>query len=131
MYLAVLNAASATEQRAKVAVRLPCWIPDSELWPAMGRTDVDELARSTGRERRHLEAEDSVALTCSELEPTIQGLASSRKAPETTKLYQLLATIGIERWDQRPGGLAKALGKHPDGISRWDPRGCREEVTGR
>ena len=46
-------------------------------------------------------------------------LRSRRKDRETTRLRELVAAVGIERWGQSAGALGRALGKHPDMISRW------------
>jgi len=48
----------------------------------------------------------------------------SRKDPETTRLHQLVTTLGIERWRQRAGALGGALWKHPDVVSRWARMGA-------
>ena len=42
-----------------------------------------------------------------------------RKDQATTRLRELVAAGGIERWGQRPGELGRVLGKHPDMVSRW------------
>jgi len=55
---------------------------------------------------------------------SVNALASSRKDPETIRLHQLVATVGIERWDQRAAVLGGLLGKHPDVVSRWARTGA-------
>ena len=123
-YLRRMNAALAAEEREEVSERLPWWTPERELRPVTGRSYVDELGRSTGRERRLLQAAEFVELACTVLGVTVSAIASSRKDPETTRLHQLVATVGIERWGQRAGDLGGLLGKHPDVVSRWARRGA-------
>jgi len=125
-YLRKLNAALAAEERTEVSERLPWWTPERELRPGIGRAYVDELGRSTGRERRLLEAEEFVELACAELGTTIDVLASSRKDQKTTRLHQRVATLGSEQWDQRAALLGGLLGKHPDVVSRWARTGAEK-----
>jgi hypothetical protein len=40
-----------------------------------------------------------------------------------------VATLGIERWEQRAGSLGEALGKHPDVVSRWGRSGAERRST--
>ena len=124
MYLKRMNAALAAEERAEVSERLPWWTPERELRPTTDRAYVDELGRSTGRERRLLEAADFLELACTALGASINALACSRKDPETRRLHQLIATVGIERWGQRAAALGGLLGKHPDVVSRWARTGA-------
>jgi len=127
-YLKRINAALAAEERMEVSERLPWWTPERELKPATGRAYVDELGRSTGRERRLLEAAEFIELACSALGASVNSLASSRKDPETTRLHQLVATVGIERWGQRASALGGSLGKHPDVVSRWARTGAQRRL---
>jgi hypothetical protein len=45
--------------------------------------------------------------------------ASRRQDSETGRLRRLIASCGIERWDQRAAELAAVLRKHPVVVSRW------------
>ena len=45
------------------------------------------------------------------------------------KLRQIVAALGIERWEQRAGCLGEALGKHPDVVSRWARSGAERKST--
>jgi hypothetical protein len=56
-------------------------------------------------------------------------LAGNLKDRQTTKLRQVVATLGIERWEQRAGSLGGALGKHPDVVSRWARSGAERRST--
>ena len=126
MYLKRMNAALSVEERTEVSERLPWWTPERELKPTTGRAYVDELGRSTGLERRLLEPGEFIELACTTLGICVNSLASSRKDPETTRLHQLVATVGIERWSQCAAGLGGLLGKHPDVVSRWARTGAEK-----
>jgi hypothetical protein len=123
-YLRRINAALAAEEKAEVSERLPWWTPERELRPSTGRAFVDELGRSTGRERRQIEPAEFIELSCAAFGISVNALASSRKDPETIRLHQLVATVGIERWGQRAAVLGGLLGKHPDVVSRWARTGA-------
>jgi putative transposase len=127
-YLKRLNAALADEDRPEVSERLPWWTAERELRPRSGRAYVDELGRSTGRERRPMEADDFIESVGACLGVTIEVIASSRKDPETNRLHQLVATLGIERWNQKAGKLGALLGRHPDVISRWVRTGANRRL---
>ena len=127
-YLKRLNAALADEERPEVSERLPWWTAEKELMPTSGRAYVDELGRSTGRERRSMEAAGFLESVSACLGVAIDALASSRKDPATNRLHQLVATVGIERWNQKAGKLGALLGKHPDVISRWVRTGADKRL---
>ena len=55
---------------------------------------------------------------CEEWHPR-RILASSKKDRETTRLRLLIASVGIERWEQRASVLGPLMRKHPDTFSRW------------
>ncbi len=48
-----------------------------------------------------------------------RDVASRRQDREAGTLRRLIASCGIERWDQRAGELATVLRKHPVVVSRW------------
>jgi hypothetical protein len=128
-YLKRLNAALAEEERAEVSERLPWWTPERDLNPASGRAFVDELGRSTGLEREILDAADFVELACSGLGIVTESLSGNLKDRKTMTLRQLVATVGIERWNQRAGKLGGILGKHPDVVSRWARAGAERRSS--
>ena len=128
-YLKRMNAALAAEERREISERLPWWKPDRELKPSEDRAYVDLLGRSTGLERRHLEVEDFVALACAGLGISINSLSGPHKDRAITRLRQLVATVGIERWGQRAGRIGGVLGKHPDVVSRWARAGAVRRST--
>lgn len=55
-------------------------------------------------------------------------LTSHRKDRATTRLRELVAAVGIERWGQRAGELGRVLRKHPDMVSRWARMAARRRV---
>ena len=128
-YLKRLNAALADEERSDVSERLPWWKPERELKPATGRAHVDVLGRSTGLERRPLEAGEFVELACAGLGIATDSLSGPYKDRKTTRMRRLVATVGIERWSQRAGELGGVLGKHPDVVSRWARAGAERKTT--
>jgi hypothetical protein len=128
-YLKRLNAALAEEERAEVAERMPWWTAERELKPAVGRAYVDALGRSTGLERERLDAAEFVELACTGLGIAMESLTGRIKDRKTTTLRQLVATVGIERWDQQAGRLGSILGKHPDVVSRWARAGAERRSS--
>ncbi len=126
-YLKRLNGALAAEARTEVSERLPWWRPERDLKPADGRVHVDGLGRSTGLERREFDTREFVELACAGLKISIEALACARQDRESTRLRQIVATLGIERWGQRAGKLGAVLGKHPDVISRWARKGAERK----
>jgi putative transposase len=128
-YLKRLNAALADEERSEVSERLPWWKPERELKPATGRAHVDVLGRSTGLERRPLEAGEFVELACAGLGIATDSLSGPYKDRKTTRMRRLVATVGIERWSQRAGELGGVLGKHPDVDSRGARAGAERKTT--
>jgi predicted membrane GTPase involved in stress response len=53
------------------------------------------------------------------LQSDSRDVASRRQDSETGRLRRLIASCGIERWDQRAGELATVLRKHWVVVSRW------------
>lgn len=118
-YVKRLEAAIETDSGSPTRLKLPWWSRDRELEPEEGRPYVDLQGRSTGPERLRLDAETFVDAACQALGIERAVLTSRRKDQATTRLRELVAAVGIERWGQRPGELGRVLGKHPDMVSRW------------
>lgn len=87
---------------------------------------VDELGRSTGLERPTLDAVGYLEGVCSILKVDPERLASSRRDRETAALRKLVAAVGIERWGQRAGEIARLLDKHTVAVSGWVSGAARE-----
>jgi REP element-mobilizing transposase RayT len=128
-YLKRMNAALAGEERSEVSERPPWWKPDRELNPTEGRAYVDVLGRSTGLERRPLEAGEFIESACRALAVSPEALTGPYKDRTTTRLRQLVATVGIERWGQRAGKIGDVLVKHPDVVSRWARAGAEKKSS--
>jgi hypothetical protein len=56
-------------------------------------------------------------------------LTGPYKDRTTTRLRQLVATVGIERWGQRAGKIGDVLVKHPDVVSRWARAGAEKKSS--
>lgn len=90
---------------------------------------VDELGRSTGPERPGLDGARYLRQACAILEVEPERLASGRRDRETAALRKLVAAVGIERWGQRAGELARLLDKHTVAVSRWVSDAARQRQT--
>ena len=90
---------------------------------------VDELGRSTGLERPAIDGARYLREACAALEVEPERLASSRRDRETAALRKLVAAVGIERWGQRAGELARLLDKHTVAVSRWVSDAARKRQT--
>jgi REP element-mobilizing transposase RayT len=118
-YVRRLEAAIESDTGVTTRLKLPWWTGDRELEAEEGRPFVDVLGRSTGLERARLDAVSFLALACRALGVDPSVLGSGRQDRATTRLRELVAAVGIERWGQRAGALGGVLGKHPDAVSRW------------
>jgi REP element-mobilizing transposase RayT len=98
---------------------LPWWKRDRQLEVDPDLPYVDVLGRSTGLERQSLRAEQFITLACECLRVDPEDVASRRQDSATGRLRRLIASCGVERWDQRAGHLAAILKKHPVVVSRW------------
>ncbi len=117
-YVTRLEEAIEGERCTITRLQLPWWGRDRELGPEEGRASVDVLGRSTGLDRGRVDGATFVALACRALGIDPSALRSGRQDRATTRLRELVAAVGIERWDQRAGELGRALGRHPDAVSR-------------
>jgi putative transposase len=98
---------------------------DRMLEPSPGQEYVDELGRSSGRERGDLTAERFLELVCEYLGADVGTLGGRSKGRETVKHRRLVAALGVERWRQRCKDLGDVLGKNPDVVSYWVGEGAR------
>jgi hypothetical protein len=73
--------------------------------------------------------DDLQVLACAGLGIVTESLAGKLKDRRTMTLRQLVATVGIERWNQRAGKLGGILGKHPDVVSRWARAGAERRSS--
>ena len=105
--------------------RLPWWrfgrspTPGDEVRPRAGVPFLDELGRSSGRERPHLAAADLVSLTCEALGVERERLVGATQERPIVRAREAMALLAIERYQVRATDLAAAVGKKPDTVSRW------------
>ena len=124
-YASGMKQAMKDDGLAEEVVKLPWWGHDRKLDLGEGRPWVDELGRSTGLERPHLEAGNFVTLASGLLGVEVSQLGSKRQDSSTGRLRRIVASCGIERWGQRAGSLARVLRKHSVVVSRWVSEGRR------
>jgi len=133
------------QARRQYSARVRAGIDDDELDASPGRFNellrrdrkldapqavfVDELGRGTGLERPALDGARYLREACAVLEVEPERLASSRRDRETAALRKLVAAVGIERWGQRAGELARLLDKHTVAVSRWVSDAARKRQT--
>jgi REP element-mobilizing transposase RayT len=118
-YTRGLNIAMKSEDSDTEVGRLPWWVRERDLEPQKGRAFVDELGRSTGLERLLLDAKAFIELASDVLNVRVDRLASKRQDRTTARQRRLIASCGVERWEQRSGQLARELQKHSVVVSRW------------
>jgi putative transposase len=105
------------------------WWSDRKLETRPGDRHVDLQGRSTGRERPSVTAEEFLKVVCRLLGAEEARLASRLRDRQTAELRRLIATLGVERWGQRGVGLAAALRKSPEVVSRWVGDGVRRRLA--
>ncbi len=121
-----IQAAMDEQREGESLSSLPWWEEgDRALRPGEGRMS------GTGTNRPKLDAGEFLALACRILRVEITHLASNRRDRPTTHLRQLVATLGIERWSQQAGRVARLLDKHPVVVSRWVRQGGRRAADDR
>jgi len=57
--------------------------------------------------------------TCRALDMDVDQLACRRRHPEVRELRELVAVLGVERFEQRVPEMAAVLQKNPGSVSRW------------
>lgn len=98
------------------------WAPaenDQPVSPREGGVYVDYLGRSTAPERPRLTAADYMGQACEALGVDIEELASRRREPRLRELRELVAVLGVEKYEQRVREIAEMLEKNPGSVSRW------------
>ena len=53
---------------------------------------------------------------------SVAQLAERSQGAAVSRARYLVAGVGIERWRQRPGELARCLGRWPEAVGRWAKR---------
>ena len=104
-------------------VNLPWWRETPEVEPPV--RGVDALGSSSGPTRRRLTAAAFLARVAPLAKVTIEELASPRRTPELVDARELVGGVAVERWGIHVKGLAEALGKSREGVSKWVRRAAR------
>jgi len=94
-----------------------------------GSEYVDALGRSTGLERPALEAAQFIKLVCEIAKFDQDQLASRVRDRQTAAMRRMVATLGVERWEQKGAALAEVLNKNPDVVSWWVGEGIRRRLN--
>ncbi len=120
-YVRSLNTTGATEWVGEAPEKLPWWLPvkDAPVEPREGGDYVDFLGRSTAPERPRLAVEEYLERGCRALDMDVDQLASRRRDPELRELRELVAVLGVEKFEQRVREMAAVLQKNPGSVSRW------------
>ncbi len=110
--------------------RLPWWAADDdrEIQPVDSGPYVDVQSRSTGLERPLLSADRYIELALDELEFEMAEFAGRGRKPETVRMRELLAVVGVERYGVSVNALAEVLGRSRVTVSTWVSRGAEKRA---
>ncbi len=101
---------------------------DRELVGRAGSGSAGGESSAEGRERPRLEAGEFVAQMCGLLGVDLERVAGRTRDPETAQARRVIATLGVERWQQRCIDLARVMHKNPDVVSWWASLGSRRRL---
>jgi REP element-mobilizing transposase RayT len=123
-YVRTLERVDAETWRTSAPGSLPWWRAerDRPVDPPPPAAWIDERGLSTGRSRPRIAAAAYLELCIELLGIPLSRLATKQRDAETNRLRYLVAGVGIERWQQRPGELARCLGRWPEAVGRWAQR---------
>ncbi len=129
-YVRTLKGADETSWIGDSVDRLPWWLvgDDREIQPVDSGPYVDVLGRSTGIERPLLSAAEYVEAVVDELEIDLAELAGRGRKPETVRMRELLAVVGVERYGVSVKALAEVLGRSRVTASSWVSRGAAKRT---
>jgi putative transposase len=120
----------AGSRASSASIREWLWLkPDRDLERDDSAPYIDELGRSTGRERPQISAEEFVAECSSVLDVDVKELASRSRREGVVDARRLVVTLGRERWGQRTKDLAGALGKSADVATYLIGEGGKRRLT--
>jgi chromosomal replication initiation ATPase DnaA len=97
---------------------------DDELRLDPPTPHLDELGRSTARERPLLQAETFVQRTLDALGHTAEELSGRGKQREVVRSREILMTLGVERYGLRVTEMAAVLGARYHSACLWSRRGA-------
>ena len=110
--------------------RLPWWLigDDREIQPVDSGPYIDVQGRSTGLERPLLSAARYIELAVDELGVEMAEFAGRGRKPDTVRMRELLAVVGVERYGVSVKALAEVLGRSRVTVSTWVSRGAARRV---
>ena len=106
--------------------RLPGWVidDDREIQPVDSGPYVDQLGRSIGLERLPLSATRYIELALDELGVERAELAGRGRNPDTIRMRELLAVVGVERYGVSVKALVEVFRRSRVTVSTWFSRGA-------
>ena len=125
-YVRALKGAREAEWRGEEPGRLPWWRKEADrpLEPMQQGAWVDELGRSTGLERRRLDASEFLVRSCRLIGIPAAVIAAPGKRREISRHRYLIAALAIERWGITAQSLSELVERRPEAVSRWASRGA-------
>ena len=125
-YVRALKGARQAEWSGESPGGLPWWRKeiDRPLEPIVPDAWVDELGRSTGIERRRLDAREFLARAGTFIGATPAAISAPGKRREISRHRYLIAALAIERWGITARSMAELVGRRPEAISRWASMGA-------
>ena len=82
-----------------------------------------------GQDRPRMSVEVFLGLGAGLLGVSLGDLSGRGQVPEVVRARELLATLGVERYQLRAKEIARTLNKHPVTASTWVSRGARARGT--
>ena len=131
-YLASIRADSDQPWMDRLPGKLPWWPlgrperkqRDDELRLDPSTPHLDELGRSTARERPLLTAEAFVHRTLDALGRTAEEFSGRGKRRDVVRAREILMTLGVERYGLRVTEMAAVLGTRYHSACLWSRRGA-------
>ena len=97
---------------------------DDELRLDPSTPHLDELGRSTARERPLLEAETFIQRALDVLGHTAEEVSGRGKRQAVVRAREILMTLGVERYGLRVTEMAETLGARYNSAYLWSRRGA-------
>ena len=131
-YLASIRAGSEQPWLDRLPGELPWWRlgrplrdeQDDELRMDPATPHLDELGRSTARERPLLEVETFIQRALDALGHTAEEVSGRGKRQEIVRAREILMTLGVERYGLRVTEMVAVLGVRYNSACLWSRRGA-------
>ncbi len=125
-YVRVLKGARQADWSGESPGGLPWWRKeiDRPLEPVVPSAWIDELGRSTGLERKRMDAHEFLEKSCRTIGTSVLAMSAPGKRREVSRHRYLIAALAIERWGISARALSELLERRPESISRWASRGA-------